>query len=188
MVFATNQLILNMKLLFIAIGLILSISIMQAQQEEKIVYEPIGAFHTSYNKSTGAPRQGRFKPEGEGIIELLPKYHEALQGLENYKYILVFYHLHLVNSWDHMVTPPGSKKEFGLFATRTPRRPNPIGFSVIKLESIENGVLHVSGVDAYDETPVIDIKPYIPIIDCVENQRDVKTEKELGITKTNPSL
>ncbi len=160
---------------------------MQAQQKEKIVYEPIGTFHTSYNRNTGAPRQGRFKREGEGYIELLTAYHEALQGLEDYEYILVFYHLHLVNSWDSKVTPPGSAKEFGLFATRTPRRPNPIGFSAIKLNKIENGVLYVSGVDAFDGTPVLDIKPYIPLIDCVESKRNENTEKELGITKTNPS-
>ncbi len=150
-------------------------------QKNSVTYEPIGTFHTSYNKNTGAPRQGRFKPEGEGTIELLSEYHEALQGLEDYGYILVFYHLHLINSWNHMVTPPGSSKEFGLFATRTPRRPNPIGFSVIKLESIENGVLRVSGVDAYDGTPVLDIKPYIPVIDCIDSKRNQEIENNLGI-------
>lgn len=174
-----------MKLLVIPIGIMFSISIMQAQQEKKIVYEPIGTFHTSYNSNTGAPRQGRFKPEGEGTIELLSAYHEALNGLEDYEYILVFYHLHLVNSWDTMVTPPGSAKEFGLFATRTPRRPNPIGFSVIKLNKIKNGVLHVSGIDAYDGTPVLDIKPYIPIIDCIEHKRDEKIEQKLGIQSSD---
>ena len=127
----------------------------QAQQDAKIIYQSIGRFHTDYNRSTGAPRQGRFQPEGKGTIELYPQYHEALSGLDAYDFILVFYHLNKVRSWDTMVTPPGSDKEFGLFATRTPRRPNPIGFSVIKLESINNGVLHVSGVDAYDGTPEI---------------------------------
>lgn len=154
---------------------------MQGQDIERVVYKPIGFFHTSYTKNTGAPRQGRFKPEGKGSIELYDQYHGALQGLENYEYILVFYHLHQIKGWDIMATPPGSNRKFGLFATRTPRRPNPIGFSVIKLLRVENGTLYVSGVDAFDGTPVLDIKPYIPVIDCVESKRDEGIEKNLGI-------
>ena len=148
----------------------------------KITYEPIGVFHSEYIPQTGAPRQGILIPEGQARIEIFPEYIKALQTLNLFEYIIVIYHFHKVNTWTTPVQPPGSDDdhEFGLFATRSPKRPNPIGFAVIKLNKIESGNLYVSGIDAFDGTPVLDIKPYLPSIDCIRSIQNDLIESELG--------
>ncbi len=148
---------------------------------QQIIYEPIGIFRSPYTPETGAPRQGILKPDVKAEIVIFPEYHGALASLNQYEYIIVLYHFNRVADWSTMVTPPGSDREFGLFATRTPRRPNPIGFSVLKLDKVENGILHISGTDAFNGTPVLDIKPYIPSLDCVETSGKEDIEKRLGL-------
>lgn len=143
---------------------------------------PIGRFHTGMTPQTGAPRQGILQPENTGVIEIYSEFVPALEGLEKYEYIIVLYHMNLSTGWKSMVRPPGSKRAYGLFATRTPNRPNPVGFAVIKLERIEGSKLYVSGIDAYDGTPVIDIKPWIPTIDCPGISSSGEIERALGIT------
>ncbi|MEN8157023.1 MAG: tRNA (N6-threonylcarbamoyladenosine(37)-N6)-methyltransferase TrmO [Bacteroidota bacterium] len=149
---------------------------------KKITYLPIGELHTEYTPQTGAPRQGSLKPEGKGVIEIYPEYRSALQTLDLFEQIIVIYHMDRVKSWDPVVEPPASdhKHQFGLFATRTPRRPNPIGFAVIKLEKVSEGKLFVSGIDAFDGTPVLDVKPYLPSVDRVNSARNVSVEYMLG--------
>lgn len=157
---------------------------MNAQDKgQQIAYTPIGVFHSPLTPRTGAPRQGMLAPEIKGKIEINPEYRDALSSLELFEYIIVLYHCDKAKGWEKMVNPPGSNPDmdFGLFATRTYRRPNPIGIAVIKLEKIENGVLYVSGIDAYDGTPVLDIKPYLPSVDCVSSSRNIQMERELGL-------
>jgi len=81
-----------------------------------------------------------------------------------------------------VVSPPESGHRFGLFATRSPKRPNPIGLSVMRIThvDVETGVITLAGCDAFDGTPVLDIKPYLPSVDMVESDKNAKTEKELG--------
>ena len=150
--------------------------------EKEIHYKPIGVFHTEYTTQTGAPRQGILIPEGQGKIEIYPEYQNALTTLDLFEYIIVLYHFDKVEKWEPMVNPPASTHDhnFGLFATRSPKRPNPIGFSIIKLEKIKNGFLYVSGVDAFDGTPVLDIKPYLPSVDCVKSIQNKLIEEKLG--------
>jgi tRNA-Thr(GGU) m(6)t(6)A37 methyltransferase TsaA len=147
----------------------------------KIEYHPIGKFHTSFTPATGAPRQGILQPENEGTIEISSEYSEALRDLENHEYIIAIYHMHLSGKWHTPVRPPASKRSFGLFATRSPNRPNPVGMSVIKLNKIEGTTLHVSGIDAFNGTPVMDIKPWLPSIDCPPGITNPDIEKELGL-------
>ncbi|MCK4879990.1 MAG: tRNA (N6-threonylcarbamoyladenosine(37)-N6)-methyltransferase TrmO [Bacteroidales bacterium] len=146
-----------------------------------IDYQPIGEFHTDLSPQTGAPRQGVLVPENRGIIEIYPAYEEAMQGLGQYEYIIVLYHMHMSKKWYPVVRPPSSNREFGLFATRSPNRPNSIGLGVIKLEKVTGRQLHVSGIDAYNGTPVLDIKPWLPSIDCPDRQSNLNIEKDLGI-------
>jgi tRNA-Thr(GGU) m(6)t(6)A37 methyltransferase TsaA len=150
---------------------------------EKIEYKSIGIFHSPLSPDTGAPRQGILAPEIKGTIEIYPEYKDALKSLELFEYIIVLYHFDRMTGWKSSAYPPGSNHNitFGLFATRSPARPNPIGISVIKLEKIEKCTLYVSGIDAYDGTPVLDIKPYLPSIDCVKSIRNEMTEKDLGL-------
>lgn len=148
-----------------------------------IDYHPIGEFHTDLSPQTGAPRQGALAPANQGIIEVYPEFEEAMQDLGQYDYIIVLYHMHMSKKWHAMVRPPASEKEFGLFATRSPNRPNSIGYGVIKLDRVEGRQLHVSGIDAYNGTPVLDIKPWLSSIDCPDSQASMDIEKELGIAK-----
>jgi len=156
----------------------------QAKQDNtKIVYYPIGLFHTELTPQTGAPRQGILQPENKGTIEVYPEYQEALRELEKFEYIIVIYHMHLSKGWYTPVRPPRSSRAFGLFATRSPNRPNPVGLSVIKLEKIEGNILHVSGIDAFDKTPVLDIKPWLSSIDCPGGKISLEIEGKLGLKK-----
>ena len=153
------------------------------QEPMKIIYQPIGLFHTELTPQTGAPRQGILQPENKGTIEVYPEYREALRDLEKYEYIIVIYHMHLSKGWHTPVRPPRSSHSFGLFATRSPNRPNSIGMSVIKLEKVEGNILHVRGIDTFHKTPVLDIKPWLPSIDCPGAKIDLDIEEKLGLKK-----
>ena len=104
-----------------------------------------------------------------------------MRDLDHYEYIIVLYHLHVSKQWHPFVRPPASERDFGLFATRTPNRPNSIGFGVIKLEEVSGRQLHVSGIDAFNGTPVLDIKPWISSLDCPDSDSSLEMEKKLGI-------
>jgi tRNA-Thr(GGU) m(6)t(6)A37 methyltransferase TsaA len=145
-----------------------------------INYKPIGYFSTRYTTETGAPRQGKLQPESQGVITINDEYEEALKGLEQFEYLYVLFHFHEAKGWDNTVSPPGSGHEFGLFATRSPRRPNPIGLSLIKLESLKGNKLFVSGIDTFDKTPVLDIKPFLPSVDTVISPKNVRAENYFG--------
>lgn len=147
-----------------------------------IEYQPIGEFHTGMTPQTGAPRQGALEPENEGTIEIYEPFIEALRDIEMYDYIIVLYHMHLSKGWRSSANPPGSKRSFGLFSTRSPNRPNSIGFAVIKLNRVDGAILHVSGIDAFDGTPVLDIKPWISSLDCLDPGGDSEVERALGIS------
>lgn len=144
-------------------------------------YQPIGIFKTDLSPESGAPRQGILTPENQGVIEIYPEYEEAIRDLEAYPYIIVLYHMHLSTGWHPYARPPRSERDFGLFATRSPNRPNSIGLGVIKLEKVAGRKLHVSGTDAFNGTPVLDIKPWLPSIDCPGDQSHFPVERELGI-------
>lgn len=150
---------------------------------QEIVYHPIGIFRTDYTPETGAPRQGTLKPENNGKIILEPGYGgAALDFLDWFEYIIVIYHFHLVSRWDAHVEPPEANHEhdFGVYSTRSPKRPNPIGFSIVKLRKICGDTLFISGADAFDGTPVLDIKPYLPSVDMIKSLQNELVEQELG--------
>ena len=153
------------------------------QDPMKIVYRPIGIFHTELTPQTGAPRQGILQPENKGTIEVYAEYQEALRDLEKFEYIIVIYHMHLSKGWHTPVRPPNSSHAFGLFATRSPNHPNSIGFSVIKLDKVEGNILRVRGIDVFNKTPVLDIKPWLPSIDCPGGKMNLDIEEKLGLKK-----
>ena len=136
----------------------------------------IAHIHTDFPEKFGIPRQSGLVPELKGKIVFEPEYRnpEAVKGLEGFNYIWLLWQFQGVerDNWSATVKPPrlGGKKRLGVFATRSPFRPNPVGLSSVKLEKIElteeGPVLHVSGVDLKDKTPIYDIKPYLPYADC----------------------
>ena len=141
-------------------------------------YPPIGYMKTSFKEKFGVPRQSLMIPAALGILKLNPdpQYKDALKTLEEFSHVwIVFvFHQHLDQVWRPMITPPriDAPGKVGVFASRSPHRPNPIGLSAVKLEKIDwnapGGIeIHFSGVDLMDETPVLDIKPYLPFVDCI---------------------
>ena len=130
--------------------------------------EPIGVIRSPYTPETGAPRQGRFAPEVESRIVLRPEYAQGLADVETFTHLIVIYLFDRSKGWSPLVRTPWEERRHGVFATRSPDRPNPIGLTVVKLAGREGNVLHVLGLDAFDGTPVLDIKPYIPRLDRVE--------------------
>jgi len=144
--------------------------------EDAICFRPIGFFHAPYNQRGSTPHQGALSPETRATITVEPAYRNALQGLDRFQYIIVLYYFDRITNWSDTVKPPWASRRFGLFSTRTPRRPNPIGMTVVRIESLdmEKGILHVSGVDAFDNTPVLDIKPYLPALDCVATETQAR--------------
>ncbi|HHJ09741.1 MAG TPA: tRNA (N6-threonylcarbamoyladenosine(37)-N6)-methyltransferase TrmO [Bacteroidetes bacterium] len=149
-------------------------------KSDKIEYKPIGYFHSEYTMKTGAPRQGVLEPETKGQIILYEKYVAGLDVIDDFEYIWVLYHFNKAKGWDAIVRPPGSHHAFGVFATRSPRRPNPIGLSLIKIDSINRNILYVSGVDIFDNTPLLDIKPFLPSVDYVYSKKNKDAEIFLG--------
>jgi tRNA-Thr(GGU) m(6)t(6)A37 methyltransferase TsaA len=176
-------------IIFIIIPLFILNSLMgQENKTNSICYNSIGIFNSAYTPERGAPRQGILKPEVKGKIEIYPEYRDALRSLDLFEYIIVIYHFDKSVKWNSTARPPASNPDyiFGLFATRSPNRPNPEGIATIKLEKIENGILYVSGVDAYDGTPVLDLKPYLPSVDGIKSTKNELLEKELGIICPRP--
>ena len=147
---------------------------------EMIKYEPIGYFETEYTMQSGAPRQGMLIEDAKGVIILKEEYVQGLDYLSSFEYIWVIYHFSEAKGWENEVNPPDSDHAFGVFATRSPLRPNPIGLSLIKLEKIEGQKLYVSNVDAFDGTPVLDIKPYLPSVDDAISIKNMEAEIYLG--------
>lgn len=137
----------------------------------------IGIIHSCFKEKFGIPRQPGLAPLATAQLELLPPYNDrdALDGLEGCSHIWVqfVFHANKREEWKPKVKPPrlGGNKSLGVFATRSPTRPAPIGLSVVKLERIEETegklLLHLSGIDLLDGTPVLDIKPYVPYVDLV---------------------
>src|SRR5690606_2898001 len=144
-------------------------------EPEKLTFtfEPIGMLRTPWSEKFGVPRQSLMISEAWGLLRLSPHYRAALSQLETFSHLwLVFvFHKHRQGPWKPIIEPPRlGVRDIGVFASRSPDRPNPIGLSAVKLERIEDrgqgGIdIHVSGVDLLDETPILDIKPYVPYAD-----------------------
>lgn len=130
---------------------------------------PIGFVRSSFKEKFATPRQPGLVEEAQGRIVLEPwvQPEESLAGLESFSHIWVIFHFHRNSNKNFRakVLPPRSDEKVGLFASRSPHRPNPIGLSAVRLEKIEGPVLWVSGLDLIDGTPVLDLKPYLPDAD-----------------------
>jgi tRNA-Thr(GGU) m(6)t(6)A37 methyltransferase TsaA len=133
----------------------------------ELVVSPIGVAHTPFKDRASAPRQpaAAIGVPGTIVLDPDPRYLHALSDLETFSRIWVLFWFHLNTGWKPMVRPPRSAARRGLFATRSPYRPNPIGMSALRLTGIEGRTLHVLDVDLVDGTPVLDLKPYVPYAD-----------------------
>lgn len=128
---------------------------------EDVTYTPIGVIRTPFADSRGIPK-GPAGRQAPGRAELDPRLAPALSGLEAFPRIVLVFHMHLSEGPLARVVPRGEAAERGVFSTRSPRRPNPIGLSVVALDRIEGSVVHFTGADMVDGTPLLDIKPHMP--------------------------
>lgn len=128
---------------------------------------PIGVIRTPFPDKASAPRQPAAARGVKGRIELYSdgRFEHAVADLDSFRYIWVIFLFHRSRGWRAKVLPPRSPERRGVFATRAPHRPNPIGMSLLRLERIDGTVLHVVDVDMIDDTPLLDIKPYLPYAD-----------------------
>ena len=138
---------------------------------EEIKYRPIGVIHSPSKQPEGTPIQPAAGRGVEGIVEVFPEYVDGLKDIEGFSHIVLLYHFHLSKGFKLMVVPYMDDKPHGVFATRAPARPNPIGMSVVRLIRVEHNLLHIKDLDIIDGTPLLDIKPYVPRFDPEENCR-----------------
>jgi len=131
----------------------------------KILYEPIGVIHSPFNDLSSMPIQPASDASEPGRIEIYPSFVEGLKDLDGFSHIILIYHLHEVRGPSLTVTPFLDSTPRGIFATRAPTRPNPIGLSVVKLVRVEGQTLHIEDLDVLNGTPLLDLKPYVPEFD-----------------------
>ena len=132
----------------------------------------IGVIHSSYKTPAECPRQAS-KSVQIAEIEVFEEYAGGLKDIDGFSHIVVLYWLHKSQGHSLLVVTPWDAKPHGFFTTRSPRRPNPIGLSVVELIERKGNILRVKGIDACDGTPLLDIKPYVPEFDEKE-MREVK--------------
>ncbi len=135
-------------------------------RQMKIEFQPIGVIHTPFKKTEGMPIQPPGAASVKGTVEVFEEYRAGLKDLDGFSHIILLYHFHRSRGFNLHVVPFMDSQARGLFSTRAPKRPNPIGLSIVVLDRIDGGVLYIRDVDISDGTPLLDIKPYVPDFDA----------------------
>lgn len=142
-----------------------------------ITIKPIGVIHTPYKEPKGMPIQGKFKKGVTGTARIFPKYKEGLKDIERFSHLILIYHFNRSKDERLISKPFLEDVEHGIFAIRSPHRPNHIGFSIVKLKSVRGNIITFSQVDILDGTPLLDIKPYVKNFDSRDKVKDGWIEK-----------
>jgi len=137
-----------------------------------IAYAPIGVIHSAHTEPEKTPIQPVYSEGCEGRAEVFPEFAAELRDVEGFSHIYLVYHMHKTGPARLTVKPFLQDVERGVFATRAPCRPNPIGLSVVKLLRREGYILYLDAVDVLDGTPLLDIKPYTARFDCIQTTRN----------------
>jgi len=138
----------------------------------EVAYTPIGIVHSPFRNPEGTPIQSVVAWDTEAVVEIFPEYAEGLKDLDEFSHIYILFHLHLARGKPLTVIPFLDTKPHGVFATRSPARPNSIGLSVVMLEKITDNILYIKNIDILDGSPVLDIKPYISQVDAFETLKN----------------
>ena len=147
-----------------------------------IEFKQIGIIHTPFKELTGMPIQPSGASGIKAEIELYPEYADGSKGLDGFSHIILIYHFHKSEGYSLLAKPFLFDELLGVFATRAPKRPNQIGLSIVELKEINNNILKSGNIDVIDGTPLLDIKPYVPKFDSVENVKiGWLTEKADGV-------
>ena len=146
---------------------------------KEITFKPIGIIHSPFKEPVGIPIQPAGAKGIKGNIEIFEEFKEGLKDLDGFSHIVLLFHFHLSKNFNLLVYPYMEDKIRGVFATRAPRRPNQIGMSIVRLEKVEDNILHISNVDIIDGTPLLDIKPFVSKFDCF----DINENEKVGWLK-----
>ncbi len=141
-----------------------------ADSDAQFTVRVIGVIHTPYTGRSGMPIQAA-RSEAAGHVEVYPEYAAGLKDLDGFSHIILIYWFHRAGDCSLVVRPFLDDRLHGLFATRYPDRPNPIGLSVVELTAVDGPMLRVRAVDVLDGTPLLDIKPFVPAFDHREGAR-----------------
>jgi tRNA-Thr(GGU) m(6)t(6)A37 methyltransferase TsaA len=139
---------------------------------------PIGFVRSPYSETSQIPKGCGAKHEAEGVLEILPEFEEGLTDIEGFSHLFVIWAFHKAEGFALLGKPPTDDRPHGVFATRSPRRPNPIGLTVVELLRRDGARLHVRGVDMLDGTPILDIKPYLSSVTVDKLRRGWLAEAE----------
>ena len=153
------------------------------EEQQILELKPIGVIHSPYKSGSKAPHQGCGREE-ICQVEVFKKFEEGLTDIERFSHIIIIYWLHKSRGYSLTVIPSWDTKLHGLFTTRSPHRPNPLGLCVVELVAREKNILKVKGLDALDGTPLLDIKPYIPSIDEKNNVKAGWFEGKLRVERS----
>ncbi|MCC6697077.1 MAG: tRNA (N6-threonylcarbamoyladenosine(37)-N6)-methyltransferase TrmO [Candidatus Hydrogenedentes bacterium] len=137
-----------------------------------VEYRYIGVVWSEHHRQEETPIQPVYANDCAGQVEVFPEYAAGLQDIEEFSHVYLLYHLHQARPTQLVVRPFLQDADHGVFATRAPCRPNPIGLSIVRLIARDGNVLHVAGVDVLNGTPLLDIKPYTARFDCIETTRN----------------
>jgi tRNA-Thr(GGU) m(6)t(6)A37 methyltransferase TsaA len=152
---------------------------------KEIIYVLIGIIHSPFKDIKGMPIQSTGARGIAGTIEIDSEYVNGLKDIEGFSHIILIYHFHLSKGYSLEVIPFMDDRLHGVFSTRAPRRPNPIGLSVVRLVRVKGATLYIEDVDIADGTPLLDIKPYVPEFDARKIERigwlSEKADKELEV-------
>ncbi|HLZ41017.1 MAG TPA: tRNA (N6-threonylcarbamoyladenosine(37)-N6)-methyltransferase TrmO [Candidatus Sulfotelmatobacter sp.] len=140
--------------------------------------QPIGYVRSPYKDTQQVPKGLGAKHEAEGTLEILPQFEAGLTDIEGFSHLIVLWVFDRAGQFELCGTPPCDNRAHGVFATRSPRRPNPIGLTVVQLLSRDGRVLRVRGIDMLDATPILDIKPYLSNIPAENLRRGWLAEAE----------
>jgi len=143
------------------------------------MFSPIGHINSPYQSTNQIPKGPGAKHDAEGILEILPQFELGLTDIEGFSHLFVLWTFDRSEGFDLLGTPPIDDRPHGVFATRSPRRPNPIGLTVVELLRREGRLLHVRGLDMLDGTPILDLKPYLSSIPQENLRRGWLAEAEV---------
>ena len=145
----------------------------------KITFKPIGKILSPFEEPKGTPIQPTAEGSGAGKIEIFPEYQEGLKDVDGFSHLILLYYCHRAGDPSLTVKPFMEDIEHGIFSIRAPSRPNSIGLSTVRLLKVENNVLYIEDIDILNDTPLLDIKPYVPEFDIRENVRTGWLEKNV---------
>ena len=140
--------------------------------------QPIGFVRSPYKETSQIPKGLGAEHQAEGVLEIQPEYEAGLTDIEGFSHLYVLWVFDRSSSCELLGTPPSDNRPHGVFATRSPYRPNPIGLTVVRLLGREGCNLRVSGIDMLDGTPILDIKPYLSSVPAEELRRGWLAEAE----------